>query len=130
MATSQPSTQSIQVFYDGDCPVCQMEVDLYRKFGDGTSINWVDIIGLTDSQLPSGKDRQSLLNRFHVRDVDDEWHIGVDAFARIWRQLPGFRYFAFLFSVPGLSQIAELCYRGFLKWQRWHRANKRTAQND
>lgn len=128
-ASSTINQQSpIEVFYDGDCPICQLEVDLYRKFGNGTSIEWIDIVALTDTQLPSDKDRQTLLNRFHVRDAENNWHIGVDAFARIWKQLPGFRYFAFLFAVPGLRQIAELCYRGFLKWQRWHRANKRTAQ--
>jgi len=127
MASSSPQTPTIQVFYDGDCPVCQLEVDLYRRFGDGSSIEWIDIVALSDAQLPAGKNRQSLLNRFHVLDADDDWHIGVDAFARIWRQLPGFRHFAFLFAVPGLRQITELCYRGFLRWQRWHRANKRTA---
>ena len=130
MKPSQTTTHAIQVFYDGDCPVCQLEVDLYQKFGDGTAIVWTNIVALSDAQLPADKDRQSLLNKFHVRDADNAWHIGVDAFARIWKQLPGFRYFAFLFSVPGLRQIAELCYRGFLKWQRWHRANKRTAQYD
>lgn len=118
----------IEVFYDGDCPICRWEVDMYRKFGNETSIKWIDIVALTDQQLPSDKNRQSLLNKFHVRDRDNHWHIGVDAFARIWKQLPGFKYFAFLFVVPGIRQIAELCYRGFLKWQRWHRANKRTAR--
>lgn len=130
MHNSSNNPQAIQVFYDGDCPICRIEVDLYRKFGDGNSIVWTDIVALTDQELPKGKDRQSLLNRFQVLDNGGAWHIGVDAFARIWKQLPGFKYFAFLFSVPGLRQIAELCYRGFLKWQRWHRANKRAAQNE
>lgn len=106
-----------------------MEVDLYRKFGDGKSIRWIDIVSLVDDALPSGKTREELLNKFHVNDVAGEWHIGVDAFAAIWRALPGFRHFAFLFSVPGLRQIAEIGYRGFLKWQRWHRSNKRAASS-
>ncbi len=130
MNTTSQRNQSIDVFFDGDCPVCQLEVDLYRKFGDANKIAWIDIVTLSDAQLPNDKDRQTLLNKFHVLDDVGAWHVGVDAFARIWKQLPGFRHFAFLFRVPGLRQIAEICYRGFLKWQRWHRANKRTAQND
>lgn len=121
--------EPIDVFYDGGCPVCQIEVDLYRKFDDGKSIHWIDITHLTDDQLPVAKDRETLLNRFHVRGPDGKWFIAVDAFARIWRQLPGFRRFAFLFEVPGLRHLAEIGYRWFLKWQRWHRTHRRPERS-
>ncbi len=116
---------SIEVFYDGNCPVCRLEVELYQKFGDLTAIKWVNIVSLEDHLLPDGKDRDELLNRFHVRDERSDWHIGVDAFARIWRQLPVLRHIAFVFRVPGLRQLAQLGYLGFLRWQRWHRKTQR-----
>lgn len=114
---------AIDVFYDGGCPICRIEVAYYGRIDRRDSIRWIDITQLTDAELPRGKTRDELLGRFHVRDHGG-WHIGVDAFARIWRQLPVWRRFAFIFGVPGLRQIAELGYRGFLRWQRWHRARR------
>ena len=113
------------VFYDGECPVCRVEVDFYSRIDTAKAIDWIDITQLTDSALPVGKTRQALLGRFHVCDEQTgAWHVGVDAFAHIWRQLPGFRRAAFVFGVPGLRQLAELGYRAFLKWQRWHRVRR------
>jgi len=115
----------IEVFHDGDCPVCRLEVGYYGRLDRAGRIDWIDITALTDAQLPAGKSRDDLLGRFHVREIGgDKWHVGVDAFARIWRELPYWRHFAFLFSVPGLRGLAELGYRGFLRWQRWHRARR------
>lgn len=124
----------IDVFFDGDCPVCRFEVNFYRSLDRDGRIDWIDITALSDTQLPHGKTRDDLLGRFHVKDRQtaqaqepDRWFIGVDAFARIWQNLPGFRHGAFLFRVPGLRQAAMLAYRLFLRWQRWHRRRRTKA---
>lgn len=119
---SQPAT--IDVYYDGGCPVCRLEVDHYRRVDREGAIRWIDIEALRDDALPAGKSRAELLGRFHARDRRGAWHVGVDAFALIWRQLPRWRCFAFVFAVPGLRQLAELGYRGFLRWQRRHRTRR------
>ncbi|MEL6919518.1 MAG: DUF393 domain-containing protein [Pseudomonadota bacterium] len=116
--------RQLEVFYDGGCPICRMEVNLYDRHDKADAIAWVDIEKLSDTQLPTDKSRDALLGKFHVRD-DTGWHIGVDAFARIWRALPVWRRFAFVFSVPGIRQLAEIGYRLFLRWQRWHRAHRK-----
>lgn len=119
---------AIEVFYDGDCPVCRIEVGYYARIDRIGAIVWTDIAALTEAQLPAGRTRSELLGRFHARERDGgRWHVGVDAFARIWRALPVWRRFAFLFSVPGLRGLAEMGYRGFLRWQRWHRARRAEA---
>jgi predicted DCC family thiol-disulfide oxidoreductase YuxK len=126
----------IEVFYDGGCPICRWEIRLYGRMDKAQHIRWTDIEVLKADQLPPGKSREDLLGRFHVRDLNDQktthqqdWHIGVDAFARIWAVLPGLRYFAGLFRVPGLRQIAFLGYRLFLRWQRWHRTHRTRRGN-
>ncbi|MEO1747783.1 MAG: DUF393 domain-containing protein [Pseudomonadota bacterium] len=120
------NSPQLQVFYDGGCPICRLEVDLYDRHDKADRIEWIDIEALTDQQLPSGKSRDELLGKFHVREAESgSWHIGIDAFARIWLALPVWRRFAFVFSVPGIRQLAEIGYRLFLRWQRWHR-KKRT----
>ncbi|MCY0096076.1 thiol-disulfide oxidoreductase DCC family protein [Hoeflea ulvae] len=124
--TSQPTTQ-LCVWYDGDCPVCRQEVALYSRIDRKQRIAWIDIVALADDELPAGKSRTELLGRFHARKRNGPWQIGVDAFAAIWDQLPVLRRLAFLFRTPGIRQLAELGYRGFLEWQRRHRAQRETA---
>lgn len=127
------SPAEIEVFYDGDCPVCRWEVRLYTRMDKLGHLRWTDIGSLLPEDLPTGKIQEDLLGRFHVRDLgpaearekrSELWYIGVDAFARIWRVLPGLRYFAFLFSVPGIRQLTMIAYRVFLKWQSWHRRQR------
>lgn len=114
----------LSVWYDGDCPVCRQEVALYSRIDRQGRIDWIDIVALTDRQLPEGKSRADLLGKFHAREDNGAWQIGVDAFAAIWEKLPGLRWGAFLFRTPLIRQIAQLAYLGFLKWQRRHRARR------
>jgi len=118
----------IDVFYDGGCPICRWEVDLYSRMDRAGQILWTDIEALSDDALPRGKTREDLLGKFHVREtqIQDVWHIGVDAFARIWQALPGLRHIAFLFRLPVIRQAAMISYRLFLKWQSWHRRRRQS----
>lgn len=123
MNSSQP-TPPLSVWYDGDCPVCRQEVALYSRIDRNQLITWIDIVALTDGELPSGKTREELLGRFHARVADGPWQIGVDAFAAIWQRLPVLNWFAFVFRLPIIRQIVQVAYLGFLRWQRHHRARR------
>ena len=112
---------TLTVYYDGDCPVCRLEVDLYRRAGSG--VEWIDIERMADADLPLPRD--TLLGRFHARRPDGTWAVGVDAFQAIWRALPRWRRAAWAFDVPGLRGATELAYRGFLAWQRRDRARRK-----
>ena len=126
MNSTQPGS-ALSVWYDGDCPVCRQEVALYSRIDRHNRIKWIDILALTDRQLPEGKSRADLLGRFHARQNDGPWQTGVDAFAAIWEKLPGLRWGAFLFRTPLIRQAAQLAYLGFLRWQRRHRARRERA---
>ncbi|MEM5495378.1 DUF393 domain-containing protein [Hoeflea sp. AS16] len=127
MNSSQPAIP-LSVWYDGDCPVCRQEVALYSRIDRNRAIEWIDIVALADSALPAGKTRDDLLGRFHARQANGPWRTGVDAFTAIWDQLPVLRRLAFLFRTPGIRQLVELGYRGFLKWQRHHRARRNLSK--
>lgn len=122
--TSPSEPSALSVWYDGDCPVCRQEVALYRRIDRDDLISWIDILALSDDELPGGKTREDLLGKFHAREADGPWHTGVDAFAAIWQRLPVLKWFAFLFHLPVIRQIAQIAYLGFLKWQRHHRARR------
>jgi predicted DCC family thiol-disulfide oxidoreductase YuxK len=125
----------IEVFHDSGCPVCRAEIAFYRRIDRARRIAWTDILALADSDLPDCKSRAVLLGRFHVRETgaqgpgpagppSNAWHVGVDAFARIWRELPGFRLFHWIFAVPGIRQLAQVAYLAFVRWQARRRAHK------
>ena len=119
----------LDVFYDGDCPICAIEVAFYERRDKANLISWRDITSLAEAELPAGKSREQLLGKFHTLDASDDWHVGVDAFHAIWQRLPLFRRLAWTFKTPGLRQIAELAYRTFLAWQGRNR-RKRQANAD
>jgi len=125
---SEHGPPNIEVFHDGDCPICRFEIAFYGKIDRQNRIRWTDIIEQKDEALPVGKTRATLLGKFHVRELPIQenpvWFTGVDAFQRIWRELIVFKWFAWIFSVPGLRQLAELAYRGFLGWQSRHRQKR------
>ena len=107
-----------------------MEVGYYRRIDKVNRVSWIDIGALTDAEIPEGKNREDLLGIFHVQNRNGAWVIGVDAFAAIWRELPGFRHFAWIFRAPVLRQAAGAFYRAFLLWQKRHRLKrKRRAQS-
>ncbi len=131
---SENQTEHIQVFHDGECPVCRVEISIYDRMDSANRILWTDITSLPDVALPKGKSRADLLGRFHVRNLAPskptggrEWFIGVDAFAAIWRELPVLKWFAWIFSVPGIRQLAQLAYLGFLRWQVGHRKRRKAG---
>ena len=96
----------LDVYYDGDCPICRIEVAYYKRRDRDGLIDWLDITKLSDTQLPSNKSHNQLLGKFHTIDFEGTWHIGVDAFNAIWRRLPVFQKFAWVFDTPALRQIA------------------------
>ncbi len=121
MNTSSKTT----AFYDGECPVCRMEVRHYQRIG-GDAVEWVDVCSLDNAALAKasdGKSRDDLLGAMHVRE-GNEWQIGVAAFPALWAKMPGWRHFTWVFKVPGVTPLAKLSYHGFLAWQRWHRARR------
>ena len=112
-------------FYDGGCPICRLEVRHYQRIG-GDAVEWLDVCALDDTALAKasdGKSRDDLLGAMHVRE-GDSWQIGVAAFPALWRKMPVWRHFAWVFKIPGVTTLAGFGYKGFLAWQRWHRAKR------
>ena len=121
--------QPLTVYFDGECPICKFEVAFYERRDRLSLLDWKDITTLSSDQLPRGKSRDDLLGKFHALEQDGRWHVGVDAFDAIWRRLPLFSHFAWLFRTPIIRQIANLAYRGFLAWQQRDRRRRRQQRH-
>ena len=121
------NTKRLEVFYDGECPVCRIEIDHYQKIGGNSGVGFcaIETEDETSLEARTGLSREELLGRFHVRDSETgEWHIGVDAFKVLWAQMPGWRHLVHLFRIPGFSALLAVGYSAFLAWQRRDRARR------
>ena len=53
----------------------------------------------------------------HVKDCNDDFHQGVDAFKIIWSQLKYFKYLNYIVSLPIIYQLAVFIYDKFAKYR-------------
>lgn len=102
----------LTIYYDGSCPLCTREIAYYRRSPAASALDWVDVSRAVE--LGPGLDCQSAMRRFHVRDAQGRLHHGAAGFARLWRELPGWRWLGLLCAHPPLSWLAEGSYRLFL----------------
>ena len=102
------------VYYDGGCPVCSREVQLYKAGGGSASFVWVDVTQVDEAALGPGLTRDAALARMHVRRADGTMVSGAAAFAEIWQAMPGLRWFGRLLAIRPFGALAEPGYSLFL----------------
>lgn len=111
----------VEVWFDGDCPLCRREIALLRRLDRRGAIVFTDVATGTGS-CPI--DRGELLSRFHARE-DGRMVSGAEAFAAMWRAIPLLAPFGHLARNPGVLAVLERLYRVFLRvrprLQRWLR---------
>lgn len=103
----------LTVFYNGDCPVCRARVTRYQAASAGRSrlLAWCDVARTPWALRRWGVDGDLARRRMHAVDVTGAIHGGAAAFARLWRELPGYRWLGHLISLPGIDLVAEGVYR-------------------
>jgi predicted DCC family thiol-disulfide oxidoreductase YuxK len=108
--------EALTVLYDGACPLCRREIDVYRGLRPNTPVCFADVSDPA-SPLPSDTTREQLLARFHVRGSDGQLLSGAQAFLALWAALPGWRWLARVGRLPGAAWAMERLYRFFLRWR-------------
>jgi len=119
---SDASGPALTVLYDGACPLCRREIDIYRGLQSSTPVCFADVSDATQP-VPPGTTREQLMARFHVRDTDGRLLSGAQAFLALWAALPGWRWLARVGRWPGAAWAMERAYLLFLRvrpaLQRW-----------
>lgn len=113
--TSKPLHQpeKLTVFYDGSCPLCASEIDLYNRADCHQALCFVDVSSESfqgDAQITQAQ----ALARFHVRLPDGRQLSGARGFIEVWRVLPSWSWMTKLAEWPGVASVLELLYRLFL----------------
>ena len=116
MTESAPKSTPLTVLYDGACPLCRREIDIYRGLPPLRLDRPVCFTDVSDAavRLPPGTAREQLLARFHVRNRDGQLLSGAQAFLALWGALPGWRWLALIGRLPGAAWVMERSYRLFL----------------
>lgn len=113
-------THEIEVFFDGDCPLCRREIDFLRRRDKLRRIRFVDLADGSFS-APAGRDRVELMARIHCRLPDGRWVVGVEVFRRLYSAV-GLGWLVTWSRAPVLRQIVDRAYDLFaanrLRWTR------------
>ena len=109
---------ALTVFYNGDCPTCRSYVARYQAASAGRSplIAWCDAAAAPWALKRWHVEPAAVLVRLHLVDADGRLLAGAAAFARLWRELPGYRWLGLLLAMPGITPVAEWFYRALYEW--------------
>jgi predicted DCC family thiol-disulfide oxidoreductase YuxK len=100
------------LIYDGECGLCRQAVDLVRRWDREQAMRFVPFqdgaavarLTTTDLALPA------LAAAMHLVLPGGRVYAGADAIPELLRLLPGKRWLAPLFRIPGVLPVARRCY--------------------
>lgn len=107
-----PAGRSVQVFYDGDCPLCMREIRMLQRKDRAARIEFTDIADPRFDPGRHGKTYDDLMKRIHGRLADGRWIEGVEVFRQLYAAI-GWRRLVAISRLPGISHLLALGYRLF-----------------
>ena len=85
-----PTTLPIDVFYDGNCPLCSAEMDAIASMNRDGALRLIDCAAANfdrSTYAAEGITHQAMMDAIHIRDATGQWWQGPDAFAHIYSQV-------------------------------------------
>lgn len=113
-ADDQDPRYEIEVFYDGDCPLCRREIQMLKLLDRRSLIHATDIAADGFEPAAIGKMQSELMAEIHGRLPDGTWVKGVEVFRRLYAAI-GCRTLTRVSRWPLISQSLDIGYRLFAK---------------
>lgn len=104
----------VEVFFDGECPLCLREIKLLRRLDRKNRIQCTDISAPSFSPASYGMSLQDFMDEIQGRLPNGEWIKGVEVFRRLYAAV-GLKPVVALTRLPGISHGLEFGYRVFAK---------------
>jgi predicted DCC family thiol-disulfide oxidoreductase YuxK len=114
LGTSPATPFEVEVFFDGDCPLCRREIAFLRKRDRQGRIQFTDIAEPGFDPESVGRTRRELMARIHGRLPDGTWIEGVEVFRRLYTAV-GLKPLVAVSRLPGVSHAAEAAYELFAR---------------
>jgi predicted DCC family thiol-disulfide oxidoreductase YuxK len=106
------SSPQLEVFFDGDCPLCTKEIAFVRKLDKGSRVLFTDIAAPGFDASSIGRTQDDLMARIQARNADGSFIEGVEVFRRMYAAV-GLSPLVALTRLPGITQLLDASYRWF-----------------
>jgi predicted DCC family thiol-disulfide oxidoreductase YuxK len=114
-----PAIWEIEVFYDGDCPLCMREIRLLRRIDRRGKIRFTNIATEDFRADDYGIDLDEFMAEIHGRLPDGTWVRGVEVFRRLYSAV-GCGPIVWLTRLPVIRGLLDGAYSTFarnrLRW--------------
>ncbi|WP_436717377.1 DUF393 domain-containing protein [Roseiconus lacunae] len=114
MSSEMNQDWQVEVFYDGECPLCLREIKLLRRLDRKHRIRFTDIADPSFSPASYGMTMNDFMDEIQGRLPSGEWITGVEVFRRLYAAV-GLKPIVSLTRLPGISHGLEFGYRVFAK---------------
>lgn len=109
-----PSNYPLTLYYDGLCPVCNLEMDNLKARNHQNLLRFVDISVPFFDPAPLGVSLQALDALIHAKRPDGSLVVGVEVFRMAYSAVGLGRWFAPT-ALPGLKPLADAAYAVFAR---------------
>ncbi|MCP4174731.1 MAG: DUF393 domain-containing protein [Fuerstiella sp.] len=107
---------AIEMFYDGDCPLCMRETRLLKRMDRDQRLRFTDIAASDFDPCAVGKTMDELMAEMHGRLPDGRWVTGVEVFRRLYSAV-GLGQVVWLTRLPIIKQLLNAGYFFFAKYR-------------
>ena len=104
----------IEVFFDGDCPLCMREINFLKRRKRSHLIKFTDISAQEFRAENFGLTQQEFMAKIKGRLPDGTFVEGVEVFRQLYSTI-GLSWLVAITRAPGLSHLLNFCYRWFAK---------------
>lgn len=104
----------VEVFFDGECPLCRREIDVLKRLDEHDDIRFTDIAAPGFDAAALGTTHAALMSRIQGRLPDGTWIEGVEVFRRLYDTV-GFGTLVRLTRLPGVSAVLDAAYAVFAR---------------
>jgi len=111
MSTTTPSTR-LEVFFDGDCPLCMKEIAFVRRLDKKSRVLFTDIAAPGFDAASIGRTHDDLMARIQARTADGSFIDGVEVFRRMYAAV-GLSPIVALTRLPGITHLLDAGYGWF-----------------
>ena len=108
------SSRTIEMFYDGHCPLCLRETRLLDRMDRHDRIRFTNIADSNFDAASVGKTQDELMTEMHGRLSDGSWVTGVEVFRRLYSAV-GFGPIVMLTRLPIIKQLLNVGYDVFAR---------------